>query len=255
MNADPAPLPRVTVAIATYNRAALLTQTLAGVTAQDYPRDRLEILVIDNNSTDATPAAVASFATAPHPPRHLVERQQGANYARNRAIDEGRGDIVVYADDDILVNAHWLRELVQPFISDASRRIGAVAGEVVPVFPDGCPDWVRSFHGPQALRADAGPTAPHQVPMSANLAFRRDVLRDIGGWDIHLGRKGGRIFGGDENGPMARLRRAGYAVWFAPAATVQHQMPAARTTFPTSNGNSTAMKTRLLKRLRVRARK
>jgi hypothetical protein len=66
--------------------------------------------------------------------------------------------------------------------------------------------------------------------MSANLAFRRDALRSTGGWDINLGRKGGRVFGGEENGPIRRLRKAGYAVWFAPAAKVLHQMPAARTT-------------------------
>ena len=203
---------------------------LDGLTRQDYPADRLEILIIDNNSPDDTRETVRSFHAAPHPPRHVLETQQGANHARNRALAEAQGEIIVYGDDDILMPPGWLRELMQPFATDAAGRIGAVAGEVEPIFPDGCPDWVRPFHGLQALRPDPGPTAAHQVPMSANLAFRREALRATGGWDINLGRKGGRVFGGEENGPIRRLRRAGYEVWFAPAARVLHQMPAARTT-------------------------
>jgi GT2 family glycosyltransferase len=222
--------PSVTVAIPTYNRARLLTQTLEGLTQQDYPAERLEILIIDNNSPDDTRGAVNAFHAAPHPPRHVLETQQGANFARNRALAEAQGEIIVYGDDDILMEPGWLRELMQPFTTDNAKRIGAVAGEVEPVFPDGCPDWVHSFHGLQALRAEAGPTSAHQVPMSANLAFRRDALRTTGGWDINLGRKGGRVFGGEENGPIRRLRKAGYEVWFAPKAKVLHQMPAARTT-------------------------
>ncbi|MCF7687588.1 MAG: glycosyltransferase family 2 protein [Cephaloticoccus sp.] len=223
-------LPKVTIAIPTYNRAPWLAQTLQGLTTQIYPADRLEILIIDNNSPDNTRDIVASFAHAPHPPRHLLETQQGANFARNRALAEAQGEIIVYGDDDILTPPDWLGALVQPFVGDTDRKIGAVAGEVVPVFPDGCPPWVRSFHGPQAFRPDTGSTEDHQVPMSANLAFRRDVLLAQGGWDTNVGRKGGRVFGGEENGPIRRLRRAGYEIWFAPRASVQHQMPAARTT-------------------------
>lgn len=223
-------LPRVTVAIPTYNRAEWLRQTLACLTVQDYPADRLEILIIDNNSPDRTAAVVAGFAEAPHPPKYRRETRQGANFARNHALAAAQGEIIVYGDDDILMEPDWLRELMQPFLTDAAGKIGAVAGEVIPVFPEGCPAWVRSFHGPQALRPDPGPTRPHQVPMSANLAFRRDVLRALGGWDTNLGRKGGRVFGGEENGPIRRLHRAGHAVWFAPRAVVRHQMPAGRTT-------------------------
>jgi len=223
-------LPHVTIAIPTYNREKWLAETLAGLTTQDYPADRLEILIIDNNSPDHTRELVASFSDASHAPKYLLETQQGANFARNRALAEAQGEIIVYGDDDILMHATWLRELMQPFVLDSNKRVGAVAGEVVPVFPEGCPDWVRSFHGPQAFREDMGPTSNKQVPMSANLAFRRDALREQGGWDTNVGRKGKRVFGGEENGPMHRMRQAGFEVWFAPLASVDHQMPSGRTT-------------------------
>jgi glucosyl-dolichyl phosphate glucuronosyltransferase len=222
---------KVTVAICTYNRAALLRQTLEGVTRQDAPGAQVEILVVDNNSRDDTAAVVASFGSAPIPPRRMVEARQGANFARNRAVSEARGDIIVFADDDILVDSTWLRELIAPFEQDGTRRIGAVAGEVVPVFPDGCPAWVAGFHGPQAFRSDAGPIEPPRVPMSANLAFRRDVLLQLGAFDTSLTREGGALFSADENVIMRKLRAAGYDAWFAPAAAVRHQLPGSRVTF------------------------
>jgi GT2 family glycosyltransferase len=174
---------------------------------------------------------VAEFAAAKKAPRHVLETRQGANFARNRGVNESTGEILVFGDDDILARPDWLREMVAPFVADPAGRIASVGGEVVPVFPEGCPDWVRGFHGPQALRPDTGPTREGQVPMSANLAFRREALMGIGLFDTSVTREGGKQFSSDENVLTRKLRAAGREIWFAPAAVVQHQMPAGRTTF------------------------
>lgn len=224
-------LPSVSVIIPTYRRARWLRGTLQTLVAQDYPADRWELVIVDNNSPDETKAVVAEFAGAPKAPRHILETRQGANFARNRGVNESTGDIVVFGDDDILVGPDWLRQIVAPFVADPTGRIASVGGEVVPEFPEGCPDWVRGFHGPQALRPDAGPTHDGQVPMSANLAFRREALVSVGLFDTSVTREGGRQFSSDENVITRRLRAAGREIWFAPAAVARHQMPAARTTF------------------------
>ena len=221
----------VTVAIPTYKRADMLRQTLECLVKQDYPASLLEILIVDNNSPDDTRDVVSRFSTAAHAPRYILETQQGANHARNRAIRDARHDIIIFGDDDILVEANWVREMVRPFQENPTHRIGAVGGEVIPVFPDGCPDWVAGFHGPQALRADLGPLQPGQVPMSASLAFLRKTFPELGFFDTELGRKGGVVFGGDENLAIKRLLKGGYEVWFAPDARAQHQMPGSRMTF------------------------
>ncbi len=221
---------RITVAVITYNRARLLRETLAGLARQDLPAGEWELLVIDNNSTDDTAAVVAEFAGAAPAPRRVLETRQGLDHGRNRAIAEARGDLLVLADDDILMEPSWLRELVAPLRSAGAARIGVVGGEVIPVFPDGLPAWQSRAHRPLAFRPDAGPLPPTQSPMGANFAFPRAVLQRLGGFDTVLDRQGSSLFGGGDTDMIRRVRAAGLEVWFAPAAAVRHQMPAGRLT-------------------------
>jgi len=223
--------PSVTVAICTYNRAPYLRQTLAGATRQDYPSDRLEVLVIDNNSTDGTAGVVAEFANARPAPRRILEPRQGLDHARNRAIAEARGDLIVFSDDDILVEPDWITRIAAPFASDPGGRIGAAGGEVIPVFPDGLPPWIAGWHAPLRFRPDAGPLPPHQSPMGANLALPRSVLSSLGNFHTDLDRAAGNYFSGGDSEMIRRVRAAGLEVWFVPEAAVRHQMPASRTTF------------------------
>ena len=222
---------KVTVAIPTYNRADFLRQTLAGVAEQQFPRDHFEVLVIDNNSRDHTRATVESFAYSSPAPRYILETRQGLDYARNRAIAEARGEILIFGDDDILVQPDWLAQMAVPLLADPARRIGAVGGEVIPVFPDGLPDWVREWHAPLAFRPDAGPLDARHSPMGANLAFPKWVFDQLGPFHTMLDRAAGNYFSGGDSEMIRRVREAGLEVWFAPAAAVKHQMPASRTTF------------------------
>ncbi|HEX2853805.1 MAG TPA: glycosyltransferase [Opitutaceae bacterium] len=223
--------PLITVAICTYNRAELLGQTLRDIARQEFPRDRYEVLVVDNNSRDNTRDVVAGFASVQPAPRHLFETQQGLPHARNRAIAEARGEIIVFADDDVLLEPNWLGQLIAPFAADSTRRVGVVGGEVIPVFPNGLPPWVEEWHSPLAFRHDAGPLTPRQSPMGANLAFRREVFAQLGNFATGLGRAGKNLFAGEESEMIRRARAAGFEVWFAPQAVAKHQMPASRTTF------------------------
>ena len=141
-------------------------------------------------------------------------------------------EIILFGDDDILVRPDWVAQMAVPLLADAgARRIGAVGGEVIPVFPDGLPDWVREWHSPLAFRPDAGPLEARHSPMGANLAFPRWVFERLGPFHTDLDRAAGNYFSGGDSEMVRRVRTAGLEVWFAPAAAVQHQMPASRTTF------------------------
>ena len=222
---------RLTVALCTYNRADFLRQTLAGLARQNFPRDQFEVLVIDNNSRDRTRDVVAEFSTARPAPRYLLEPSQGLDYARNRAIAEARGEIIVFGDDDILVAPDWLAQMLAPFATANAESIGAVGGEVIPVFPDGLPPWVAEWHAPLAFRPDAGPLPARHSPMGANLAIPRALFERVGRFHTALDRAAGNYFSGGDSEMVRRIRAAGLEIWFAPGAAVRHQMPASRTTF------------------------
>jgi len=253
-------LPLITVGVATYNRAGVLRQMLECLVRQDYPTDRLELLVIDNNSPDNTRKLVAEFEIRPDgearsatatngqeteppktQPQHIVhyihEPKQGLGHARNRAIAEARSDLIVLPDDDILMEPDWLRTLCAPLIEEwreGRQSIGCVAGEVLPIFPDGLPDWIAEWHGPQGFRSaeeGAGPLPKTAYPMGANFAFPRWVFERLGPFSTELDRKGASFFGGGDREMLRRIHEADCAVWFVPTASVLHQMPASRTTF------------------------
>jgi glucosyl-dolichyl phosphate glucuronosyltransferase len=118
-----------------------------------------------------------------------------------------------------------------PLLADHSRQIGAVGGEVIPVFPHGLPEWVREWHAPLGFRPDPGPLEPPHCPMGANMAYPRWVFDVLGTFNTALDRAAGSYFSGGDSEMIRRVRAAGLEVWFSPSAAVKHQIPASRTTF------------------------
>jgi glycosyltransferase involved in cell wall biosynthesis len=228
---SPAQLPFASVTICTFNRARWLRETLAFITRQDYPADRWEIIVVDNNSSDDTPAVVQSFAGAPKAPRYFVEKNQGSSFARNRGIAEARGEIIIFTDDDMLGDPGWLRLIIAPFLLPGNERIAAVGGEVVPVFPEGLPGWLVNQWRPLAFRLDVGPLRANQLPMTANLALRAAVFKDVGLFRTDLGRIGTHSLFNEDHDLCRRVFAAGYSMWYTPGGALQHQIPASRLTF------------------------
>jgi hypothetical protein len=224
----------VTVAICTWNRAALLDQTLARLTALRVPAGLTwELLVVNNNCTDHTDEVIGRLAGA-LPLRRLAEPTPGLSNARNRAIEAARGDLLVWTDDDVLVEPDWLAE----YVAAAGRfpHAGYFGGTVDPWFAAEPPRWVvrnlEHVGGPFALRQlgpDVRPFAGTEAPFGANMAFRTAALREHR-FDPKLGRIGAGMLSGEETALIHRLRTTtGPGVWVGPAR-VRHYIPADRMT-------------------------
>jgi glycosyltransferase involved in cell wall biosynthesis len=230
---EPSALPFVTVAIPTYNRSRWLREVLAFVTLQDYPADRYEIVIVDNNSPDDTRAVVESFAQAAKAPRYFLETKQGSSHARNRCLDEAapHTDIMLYADDDIIGRSDWIRLMVAPLLLPGNERVAGVCGETIPHFPDGQPKWLEGQFRPFGYRTDSGPLTAKQLPSTANVALWRRIIDEVGHFRTDLGRLPNRLTAGEDNDLMRRILAAGYTFWFEPRADVLHVVPASRLTF------------------------
>jgi GT2 family glycosyltransferase len=219
------------VVIATYNRADDLRATLESL-AGLRPGRSWEVIVVDNNSTDATRDVVEAAAAAfPVRLRYLFEREQGRSPALNAGIRLAAGDIVVTTDDDVRVEPDWLDQAGRALEQQACDYVG---GRVLPIWGAAPPKWLPNHGGKHwAVIAllDYGSTPIEfgaRVPLGVNMAFRRDAFDRAGLFDPNTGRKAGTLLGQEVREWCIRARAAGVRGVYAPDLVVRHIIPAAR---------------------------
>lgn len=233
----PDPPPLVSVIIPTRDRGELLGACMDGLLhGTDYPR--IEVLIVDNESTD--PATLALLARLAEDSRVRVLPVPGAfNYSRlnNLAVAQARGEVLLLLNNDIeVIEPNWLREMV----SHALRpEIGAVGAKLL--YPDdtvqhagvvlgfGWPEGVGGHMFLQARRDDPGPFDMLAVARSASavtaacLAVRRSLYDEVGGLD----EEGLKVAFNDVDFCL-RLRERGYRNLWTPFALLYHKESASR---------------------------
>ena len=155
----------VSVVIATRNRSALLVQTLDALARQTWPRERLEILIADNGSTDDTRAVVERVAGAAGAPaiHYLMVATPGKSHAINAALRQARGDLIAFTDDDVLPESNWIERLAAALTETGTDF---AAGRILPRLESSPPAWMSSaLYGVLAI-PDNGPSVESTIPVS-----------------------------------------------------------------------------------------
>ena len=222
--------PPVSVVLCTRDRPQRVAECIRRLARLDYPN--YEIVVVDNAPADpgAVPAVLESMA-APTAVRYVVEPRGGLSWARNAGWKAASADIIAFLDDDEVPDAHWLAELVRGF--SIGPGVGCVTGMVLPAeLKTGPQQWFEGLGGFRQGRGFSrevfGPGHP-QSPLfpfppfgaGANMAFRRSVLVDIGGFDVALG-AGTPAKASEETLAFARARLAEHTLVYQPSALVSH---------------------------------
>lgn len=211
----------VSVIVCTLDRAESLRRTLASLGA--LRGDDHEVVVVDNGSSDHTPAVVAA---APCPVHSVVEPVLGLSVARNRGVAESRGEIVAFLDDDAEADAGWLEALATAYAGDA--RVGGVGGRIELVFPGGRPRWLparlEGHYSALDLGDERRPFAPPMSPYGTNMSLRRAVFERVGGFSAGLGRRGADLLSNEEIELFGRVHALGVPVLYEPAALVHHHV-------------------------------
>lgn len=201
--------PFVSVIVPVLNGGAPFDGLLASLKSLDWPADRLEILIVDNGSSDDTAARARAAGF-----RVIEEPVRGASSARNRGVAESRGEILAFTDGDCAVSRGWLHGLTAPF---ADPRVGAAGGRTLTYPPRTAAERhaVRIRHL-DAERHLAHPTFP--FASTANLAVRRSAFESIGGFDNAF------PVAGESVDFCTRLRRqTGFTLAWAPRGVVFHR--------------------------------
>jgi len=229
---------KVDIAICTWNRDALLAQTLDSVIKLRVPDSvSLCVLIVDNNSTDHTSSVIQSFAAtfgASGAVVSLSQPQQGHTFCRNLAIESAKGDLILWTDDDVILAPDWVERYV---IAAESEPESVFWGSVIePMFQEDPPDWIEqnweNIKGCFAHR-DLGDQAigfsPSELPYGANFGIRTKVQKEFL-FATELGRRGESVFGEDELDVFRRILAAGHKGSWIPGAIVQHVIPRQRVT-------------------------
>jgi glycosyltransferase involved in cell wall biosynthesis len=216
-----------TLAICTRNRAGRLATTLESLSRLNREGiDFCELMVVDNGSTDQTRAVVeAASTTTGIPIRYLVEGEAGLARARNLAIAEARGEIIIFLDDDIEAPADFLAEYAHAYERwpDAwciggkvelkwlrprprwmSDELSALLGKTT------CPDVERQYR------------SPIYYIIGCNMSFRRDIFSQVGTFDPELGYQGKQLRGNEENELLRRIDTAGGTIIYSPFPRLHH---------------------------------
>jgi glycosyltransferase involved in cell wall biosynthesis len=185
---------RVSICICTFNRARLLRQTLERVAAASVPKGvSLEVVVVDNNSSDGTPRVIEEAARS-LPIRSVREMTPGIAAARNAAVRAAGGEIFLWLDDDVLIEQDWIEQYVST--ARANPGVSLFGGPVRPYFEGTPPSWVMELL-PEIGQAYALRDFPagrveidvDHLPYGANFGTRR-AIHDQLGFDTALGRVG-----------------------------------------------------------------
>lgn len=219
------------IVIATFNRARDLEQTLISL-SRLRAACAWELIVVDNNSTDATRGVVeAAQLGYPVPLRYIFETHQGRSPALNAGISLASGEIIVTTDDDVRVEPDWLDRIVEGL-----NRLGCdyVGGRVLPIWQAPRPAWLPTHGGKHwAVMAllDYGDRPIEfgaRVPLGVNMAFRRRAFDRAGLFDPDTGRKAGTLLGQEVREWCIRARTAGVRGFYVPEIAVRHVIPPAR---------------------------
>jgi len=223
----------MTVAIPTYNGASRLPKVLEKLQNQTGTEGiNWEILIVDNNSSDDTAKVVEHYQRnwpQQVPLKYILEPEQGAAFARLRAVREARGELIGFLDDDNLPDPNWVAAACA--FGKSHPDAGAYSGQIHGEFEVKVPEHFEQIKQFLAIR-EHGPT-PHlfdpdhlRLPPAASLVVRTKAWRESVPLRPTLtGKLPGVMVQGDDYEPLLYLHKAGWEIWYAPTMETYHQIP------------------------------
>ncbi|WP_322963418.1 glycosyltransferase family 2 protein [Sphingomonas fuzhouensis] len=209
----------VSLLICTRNRSRSLSATLASIetAARQWSGGRIELILVDNGSTDATSAVIRHWATdRPFTVRLLAEPRRGLSRARNTALRAARGQVIAMTDDDCVLHPDYFIRLARAFADRAAPVI--IGGRILLGDPADLTLTVKLEDHPMVAAATAFPGG---FVMGANLAFTADVRRLVGPFDTRFG-AGAPFRAAEDTDFLLRAQALGIPILYDPGFIVDH---------------------------------
>lgn len=222
MSAAVKPLPSISVVVPTYRRAELVKRCIRSLIEQDYPHERYEVIVVEDGSQEARPI-VESFQADDVKLKYLSIPRGGAAATYNAGLRQALCDVVAFIDDDAIATPNWLSGITSILSQRRPQGVIGAGGRISGEYPLEKFQASLSSTG-ELLWTGFGPilSPPCEVDHlpGCNMAFWRDALLEIGGFDTRFSKA---ISWRHETDVCLRLRRQGYRLIYDPHLTVLHR--------------------------------
>lgn len=198
--------PAVTIVVPALNEESRIADCLRALAAQTYPKNRYEVVVVDNGSTDRTCEIVRASGA-----RLLHQAQRSAYRARNLAIESSQGEFVAFTDADCIPEPVWLENLLRCALDSDAWIVGGLTRYDMLHDTLGNRLLIQT-HQPHVLRQAI---ADHHCVAGGNMLVRRRAFETYGLFRV--------LQSGSDDEFSTRLARAGFPSVFAESAVVHHQ--------------------------------
>jgi GT2 family glycosyltransferase len=223
----------ITVAVCTYNRHEHVKRLLQPLLAeQTLSHDLYKVVIVDNSDDGQARQTFAAEFSKPSNLSIIESSPPGLSRARNAALEACTTRYIAYLDDDAWPKPEWLSAILRAFTTNDPA---IVAGPIYPVWPGAQPDWLPLKYVACLTILDHGPNdrwlSGHEFAYGANMAFKANFLREVGGFNTGLGRRGANnLMSEEELEAQLALRQRGHKSFYAAAAGVVHTVHANRLT-------------------------
>jgi glycosyltransferase involved in cell wall biosynthesis len=207
----------VSIIVCTRNRADSLGPTLESIGQATVPPGwSVELLVVDNGSTDSTETTVGSMTLPNLPIRYIREPRKGKGYAYNAGMGAAHGLVFLFTDDDVRVPIDWIEGMCRPILDSEAD---AVQGGIRPA-PHLERPWLTGMLRVWLAAVEDPKRPPEGLLVGANMSFHRSALDVISGFDPRLGPGAAGFF--DDTMFGWALNRAGKRILYQPVISVEH---------------------------------
>lgn len=226
----------ISVIIPTYNRSKTLRNTIKSLINQSFEKDRYEIIVVDNDSSDDTRSAVEEIIRETGNSlkiRYVFEKNPGVHFARNLGAKLAENEILYFTDDDMEADSRLLEEILKVFSID--ERIGTATGLVFPKFQVNPPRWIEEHCQNSILSVNVHLKNSKMFVskerfgvFNCHQAVTREVFFKTSG--VHPENTKGLWVGDGDAGLNEDIKNLGFFFAFTPTAVTFHCIPAERMT-------------------------
>jgi glucosyl-dolichyl phosphate glucuronosyltransferase len=218
----------LSVIVCTRNRAQYLSTCLESLARQNCDLS-FEVLIVDNASTDSTAAVIGDWCVKDARFRTASEPRVGLSSAKNTGVKLARGRLLLFTDDDVILDREWARAYLDFFERRGEDSIVA-GGPILPI-PHDLGNWPTWFDS--CALADLGsldyseerPLGQYEYVWGANMAIPACHFSRFGLWDESVGRRGEERGTFEDTEYQDRVRAMGGTTWFCPSAKLQHRFP------------------------------